>query len=60
MGFMFLEGTGYNLADVVTTDMVSGVFDQIIGLLPILIPAVVGFIGIRKGIGFLTGTIKKA
>lgn len=49
-----------SLASVVTADMVKGVFNEIISLLPVIIPAAVGFIGVRKGISFLFGTLRSA
>ena len=48
------------LKDVVTAAMCTGVLDEIIGLLPVVVPVSVGFIGLRKGLGFLFGTLRKA
>lgn len=39
---------------------VSIVFDQIYSLLPYVLPAVLGFIGFRKGLGWLMGQIQGA
>lgn len=41
------------LSDVVTAGTLDGVLDEILGLLPIVIPVLIGFIAIRKGISFL-------
>ena len=41
------------LKTIVTAEMLSGVLDEIAGLLPIVIPVMIGFIAIRKGIAFL-------
>lgn len=41
------------LKTIVTAEMLSGVLDEITGLLPIVIPVMIGFIAIRKGIAFL-------
>ena len=41
------------LANVVTAEMMSGVLDEVIGLLPVTIPVMITFIGLRKGIGFI-------
>ena len=49
-----------NLADVVTEEMMSGVFDQILGLLPVTLPVSVTFIGFRKGLSFLFQTLRMA
>lgn len=48
------------LDGIVTVEMASGVLDEVVGLLPILIPVMIGFIGIRKGIGFLQGVLHRA
>ena len=48
------------LKDIVTTSMVSGVLNEVTGLLPILLPTAITFIAIRKGISFLLGTLKGA
>lgn len=49
-----------HLSSVVTTDLCSGVFDEILALLPVCIPVMVGFIAIRKGIGFVKSTLHSA
>jgi len=48
------------LVDVVTGEMLSGVLDEIVGLLPTCIPVMIGFIGLRKGIAFIRGILKSA
>lgn len=59
---MFLTGaaTSSALADVVTAEMLSGVLDQIVALLPVVIPVMIGFIGLRKGISFVQGILHSA
>lgn len=52
--------TVQSLSEVVTGDMMQGVFNEILSLLPIVIPVVVGFIGLRKGISFLMGILRSA
>lgn len=49
-----------SLSSVVTSNMLSGVLTEIIGLLPVVIPALLGFIAIRKGISFVIGNMRKA
>lgn len=56
---MFLEATT-KLGGVVTAELCNGVFDEILGLLPVCIPVMVGFIAIRKGIGFVKSTLHSA
>lgn len=48
------------LSSVVTAEMLGGVLDEIIGLLPVVIPVMIGFIGLRKGISFLQGVLHGA
>lgn len=54
------EATGSGLSTVVTSEMLSGVLDEVIALLPIAIPVVIGFIALRKGISFLIGILRSA
>lgn len=49
-----------SLASIVTADMIGGVLDQILGLLPVVLPTMIGFIGLRKGISFLQGVLHSA
>ena len=55
---MFLTASG--LSSIVTAEMLSGVLDQIVGILPVVIPVMIGFIGLRKGISFLQGVLHSA
>ena len=48
------------LSAVVTADMLSGVLDEIVGLLPVVIPVMIGFIALRKGIAFLQSVLHSA
>ena len=48
------------LAGIVTTDMITGVLNEVTGLLPVVIPAMLTFIGLRKGISFLQGVLHAA
>ena len=41
------------LSKVVTAEMLSGVLSEITSLLPIVIPVMIGFIAIRKGIAYV-------
>lgn len=49
-----------DLSSIVTADMLAGVLDQVVGLLPVVIPVMIGFIGLRKGISFLQGMLHSA
>ena len=48
------------LSKVVTQEMMSGVLDEIIGVLPVCLPVMITFIGIRKGISFVVGVLRAA
>lgn len=48
------------LDTIVTADMLSGVLDEVVGLLPILLPVMITFIGLRKGISFVTSALHSA
>lgn len=52
--------TSNQVASVVTAQMISGVLNEIISLLPIVLPALIGFIAVRKGISFLLGSLRSA
>ena len=56
---VILSATG-GLSDIVTSDMLTGVLDEIVGLLPVCIPVMIGFIALRKGISFIRGILKSA
>lgn len=38
----------------------TGILNEILSLLPVVLPVVVGFIGVRKGISFLIGSLRRA
>lgn len=48
------------LSTVVTADLMSGVLDEVIALLPVCIPVMIGFIGLRKGISFIQSVLHSA
>ena len=48
------------LSGIVTANMLQGVLAEITSLLPIVIPVMIGFIAIRKGIGFLQSILHSA
>lgn len=48
------------LDTVITADMLQGVLDEIVGLLPVCIPVLIGFIGLRKGIAFVQNILHSA
>lgn len=54
---MLLTG---GLSTVVTADMLKGVLAEVTGLLPVVIPVMVGFIALRKGIAFVQSALHSA
>lgn len=54
------SSSGTVLSGVVTQQMMNGVLDEIIGVLPVCLPVMITFIGIRKGISFLIGILRSA
>lgn len=48
------------LSEIVTANMLQGVLSEITGLLPVVIPVMIGFIAIRKGIAFLQSILHRA
>jgi hypothetical protein len=48
------------LGTVITADMLGGVLSEIVGLLPVVMPVMIGFIGLRKGIAFISSVLHSA
>lgn len=55
-----VEGSTGTLSGVITEEMMSGVLDEVISLLPVCMPTMITFMGIRKGIGFVRSILKSA
>lgn len=54
------EVTSTMLKEVVTGSMLEGVLDEVVGLLPVVIPVAITFMALRKGLGFLFGVLRSA
>ena len=52
--------TSTALSSIVTSQMISGVLDEVIGLLPTILPVMIGFIALRKGISFVLNMLHSA
>lgn len=52
--------TTAQIANVVTSGMMQGVLDEVIALLPVCIPVMISFIGLRKGISFIQSVLHSA
>lgn len=48
------------LANIVTAEMLQGVLQEITSLLPVVIPTMIGFIAVRKGIAFVSSILHSA
>ena len=48
------------VSSVVTSEMIQGVLNEVIGLLPVVLPAMIGFIAIRKGVSFVLNMLHSA
>ena len=57
---MFTVLTSIGMFDSVTSAMLMPILDEVIGLIPTVIPAVIGFMAFRKGWSFFRGAIKGA
>lgn len=48
------------LDQTIKADMVNGVLDEVVAVIPTVIPAAITFIAIRKGISFVLGLLRSA
>lgn len=48
------------LTDIVTAEMCKGVLNEVVGLLPVVVPVSIGYIALRKGLGFLFQSLRSA
>lgn len=48
------------VANAITNVDLSGILNEVVALLPVLLPTLVGFIGIRKAISFAIGSLRRA
>ena len=48
------------LKTIVTAEMLGGVLDEVVGVLPICIPVLITFIALRKGIAFIQSILHSA
>lgn len=56
---MLLEAS-VNMFSGVTSSSFNGVLDQVVALVPIVFPAVIGFLAFRKGWSFIKSAVKGA
>ncbi|MDY4110158.1 MAG: hypothetical protein SOY48_04620 [Eubacterium sp.] len=48
------------LDKTITSTMVNGVLDEVVAVVPIIVPVAISFIAIRKGISFVLGMLRSA
>lgn len=48
------------LDKTITSTMVNGVLDEVVAVIPIIVPVAISFIAIRKGISFVLGMLRSA
>ena len=48
------------LSDIITPDMTDGALDEVLAILPVVIVVLIGFVAIRKGIGFIKSSVKSS
>ena len=48
------------LSTVISSEMLQGVLDEILGVLPICVPVMITFIALRKGIAFIQSILHSA
>ena len=50
------------IANVITSNSIdlTGVLNEVLGLLPKVLPVLIGFLSLRKGLSFLIGCLRKA
>lgn len=56
----FMTAAAVDLSTIVTADMLGGVLSQVTGLLPVVLPVMISFIALRKGISFVQGMLHSA
>lgn len=57
---MALASATTTLSGVITAEMLNGVFSEILALLPVVIPVMVSFLALRKGIAFVRSILQSA
>lgn len=48
------------LGNVITSNLLAGVFNELVAVLPVVIPAVIGFLSVRKALSFVLGSMRRA
>lgn len=59
-GLLLTTTTAGTVASVISNVDLSGILQEVVDLLPVVLPTIVAFLGIRKGISFLIGSLRRA
>lgn len=57
---MSAVSVGNVVANSLNNVELSGILTEVVSLLPIVIPTIIGFLAVRKGISFLIGSLRRA
>ena len=57
---ILMDATPTVLDKTITGTMVQGVLNEVVALIPTVIPVAISFIAIRKGISFVLGLLRSA
>ena len=60
MAGLLLTSTPTTVAGALTNVDLSGMLTEILTLLPVILPTLVGFLAVRKAISFLLGSLRRA
>ena len=52
--------TNNTVATAINGVDLTSILQEVVNLLPVVLPVLVGFLGIRKGISFLIGSLRRA
>lgn len=48
------------LKDIITAELLNGVLDELLGVIPVVIPVAISFLAVRKAISFVWGMLQSA
>ena len=58
--FEIIKMAGTVLKEALDGGVLTGVLDEVVGILPTVLPVSITFLGIRKGISFVIGMLRSA
>lgn len=48
------------MSEIITAQMLGGVLNEVTGVLPVVIPVMISFLALRKGISFVLSMLRSA